>query len=57
MKICPLRSTADKEVLCSVDCALYCENHECAIKNIGSADLKETIDEFEENLDHRLRNL
>ena len=55
MKICPFRSTAEKEVPCSTECALYCENSECAIKNMGSADLNETLKDGFYSIEMKLR--
>lgn len=41
MKFCPLRSTAEKEVECSENCAFFAKNNNCAITNIGNMELSE----------------
>ncbi len=35
MPFCPFRSTAEKEVACSENCALYTDEETCALFNIG----------------------
>ena len=60
MKFCPLRSTAEKEVPCSNSCALYAENEQCALKNIGNMDIIEldsTIRTCTDSLNYELRNM
>ena len=42
MKFCPLnfikadKDTPENELRCSVNCAWYAQNHECAIYNLGN---------------------
>lgn len=45
---CPFRSTAEKEIACSENCALFTQNNQCAIKNIGNVDF--------EDLQHTIHN-
>lgn len=51
MKFCPLRSTAEKTVECSHDCAFFAENEECAIKNLGNVSINNLVDSIKESLD------
>ncbi len=46
--ICPFRSTADKEVFCVENCALYAKNDNCAFVNLGSADLPTHLKELKD---------
>ena len=51
-KFCPFRSiNATEPVLCYKDCALYADNDECALLNIGNhfAENNEETDEQNEN--------
>ena len=60
MKFCPLRSTAEKEIECSQNCAFFAKNNECSIKNIGEGDfdvLDDTIRSCIDSINDRLENL
>ena len=59
MKFCPLRSTAEKEVACSENCAFFAKNEQCAIKNIGDGKfdvLDDTIRECTDAITHTMTN-
>lgn len=56
---CPLRSTAEKEVECSENCAFFAKNKKCAIANIGNMELSElddTIRVCADSINFEIRN-
>ena len=50
MKFCPLRSTDEKEVECSKDCAFFADNKQCAVKNIGNMSINSLEESINKNL-------
>ena len=56
---CPFRSTAEKEVECSKNCALFTKNQKCAIANLGNMELTElddTIRTCADSINFEIRN-
>lgn len=51
MSFCPLLSKESKLVNCRKDCSFYCENNQCAIKNLGNTDSKVSIDTLHKDID------
>lgn len=58
-KFCPLRSTPEKEIACSENCAFFAENRECAIKNLGNVnaqDFQATLVDVLDDIRRELEN-
>ena len=36
MKFCPFMSNAGAYIDCDTECALYADNNECALRNLGN---------------------
>ena len=51
MKFCPFISDSTQYRDCSEDCALFADNKQCAIKNLGNADSKTTFDTIHKDID------
>ena len=51
MKFCPLMSTPERIVDCSDSCALFANNKQCAIKNLGNADMMVTNEMIHKDVD------